>query len=277
MEESSKLSGLNAIQIPGVDTGRFEESFLEKTIQKRQSETGIDSLDAYLDFARKTEGEQKALERLLLNGYTEFFRNPLTFAVLEKIVLPSLIAERRALGKEVRIWSAACASGQEPYSLAMLLEENENSRNDSFRYRIIATDKSKSQIEHAKNGCYTLFSLGQVSMKRLSRWFDAELSGSGNNLYSIRSELKKNIDFSVFDLLDGHANVPPSSIFGNFDLVFCANLLFYYKPAYREIILNKITSSMTTNGLLIAGETERELLKQRGFTEIFHKAGIFRY
>ncbi len=276
MENSIKLSGQKAFHKLGIDAGMFEDSFVEASFQKRLSENSLTSIDDYIQFALNNKDELQVLKGLLQNSYSEFFRNPLTFSVLEKIVFPPLIADKRSKGKEIRIWSAACAAGQEPYSLAILLEENENMKKDAVRYRIFATDKSKSQIEHAKLGCYTSFSLDQVSLKRISSWFDSENRRSGNDNYCIKNELKRNIEFSVFDLLEEHSTVPPSSIFGNFDLVFCANLLFYYKPAYREIILNKITKSLATNGLIVAGETERELLKQQGFTEIFYQSGIFR-
>lgn len=265
------------LQALGIDIRMFEESFVENMLRKRMVETKCLTPDDYMGYLKENQNECGAFEMLLQNSYSEFFRNPLTFAVLEKIVFPTLLAEKRLRGKELRIWSVACASGQEAYSLAMLLEESKNSRLEPVRYRIFASDKSKIQIEHARQGSFSTFNLGQVSMKRLSNWFEVENHYSGNARYIIRGKLRENIDFSVFDLLEEHASVPPSSIFGDFDLVFCANLLFYYKPVFREIILNKIARSMAPGGLLVVGESERELLKQQGFTEIFYQSGIFRF
>lgn len=276
MDETLK-TGILA-KIPSLETyaGQLEDSFVESCLQKRLAETGTNSVEAYLGYIYENRNEIHTLEKMLLNGYSAFFRNPLTFSVLEKIVLPSLIADKISHMKELRIWSTACASGQEPYSMAMLLEENENISNESFRYRIFASDKSKSQIKLAQLGCYSAYSLGQVSMQRLSMWFEKDPAGSSHNVYHIDNKLKKNIDFSVFDLLDPNISVPPSSIYGHFDMIFCTNLLFYYKPFYRQQIIEKTLNAMTSNGLLIVGEAERDLLKQNGLTEIFYRSAIFR-
>jgi len=270
-------NGIKELQAKGIDAGQYEESFVENILRKRMVETKCLRPDDYFGFLNENQNEFRAFEMLLQNSYSEFFRNTLTFAVLEKIVFPSLVAEKRRRGTELRIWSAACASGQEPYSLVILLEVIECGRFEPFRYRIFASDKSKIQIEHAQKGRFSKFNLGQVSMKRLSKWFEVEIPFSDNTHHIIRGKLREKIDFSVFDLLEEHVNVPPSSIFGDFDLVLCANLLSYYKPAFCEIILNKLARSMAPGGLLVVGESERELLKQQGFTEIFYKSELFRF
>ena len=90
-------------------------------------------------------------------------------------------------------------------------------------------------------------------MKRAKQWFRKHYE-----TYSVVKKLKKNIDFSVFDLFDDHLSCPPESIFGDFDIVFCANLLFYYKPEFRKIILEKTCNSLAKGGYLITGESERE-------------------
>lgn len=275
MAEVTEYYVKEACGILGINAVRHEVSFVKKMLQKRMAKTNCLSIEAYLEFLHNNKVEEQALESLLQNSYSEFFRNPLTYSVLEKIVFPSLLVEKRQKGKELRIWSAACASGQEPYSIAMLLEESECRKDVPVRYRIFATDKSKVQIKKAEHGMFSTLGVGHLSMKRLLRWFDGKLSDNRERHYVIKNEIKRNIDFSVFDLFEAHANVPPSSIFGDFDLVFCTNLLFYYKPAYQKIIIDRIANSMTSNGLLIVGESERELLKQQGFTEIFYQSGIF--
>jgi chemotaxis protein methyltransferase CheR len=114
----------------------------------------------------------------------------------------------------------------------MLLEECKNGDKEKFSYRIFATDQCEKQLKEAQNGKYSLDDLDQVSMKRVRKWFTKK-----SDSYYVKPALKMNIYFSQFDLFDESLNSPSASIFGDFDLVICANLLFYYKPEYRETIL----------------------------------------
>lgn len=264
------------LQKYGIETTRFENSFLRNILQQRMVELNLVDADSYLDYLKMKASEIEILRLLLNNSYSEFFRDPLSYAVLEKLVLPALIAEKKQQGKELRIWSVACASGQEPCSLAMLIEENTPPTEKNTRYRIFATDKSELQIEQAVKGQYTSMTLGKVSLMRLNKWFDKTQGQDDDAQYVVKSSLKRNIDFSVFDLIANHAGAPPASIYGSFDLVVCANFLFYYKPYWRKLILEKVIHAITPNGLIMVGEAERELLNQQGVTEVFYRSGIFR-
>jgi chemotaxis methyl-accepting protein methylase len=110
-----------------------------------------------------------------------------------------------------------------------------------------------------------------VRQKQLEKWFVQ----TGNS-WSVIPELKKHIKFSVFDLLSKQYSSPPESIYGDFDLVLCANVLFYYKPEAQKIIMDKIRESLADDGLLITGEAEREILKTGKFKEVFPQSAIFR-
>ena len=173
--------------------------------------------------------------------------------------------------KEIRIWSSACAAGQETYSVAMLLHESLSNANEAINFRIFATDFSHEQIQLAQTGEYAEAALNNINLWRLNQWFVKQ-----GNVYAISEVLKQNIDFSVFDLFDTNFSCPPASIFGNFDIVFCANLLFYYSPEFRASIIEKVNNSLADNGLLITSETEREMLIQAGFKEVYPQSAIFR-
>lgn len=205
-------------------------------------------------------------------SYSEFFRNTLTFAVLEKIVLPSIILKKkRANQKVIRIWSSACAAGQEPFSLAMILEELQIGSSEEITYRIFATDQCESLVNEARKGQFSADALNNLSFKRVKQWFT-----KNGNTYSIKPELKKNIEFSVYNLLDEQLRCPPASIFGDFDMVLCANLLFYYKKESIKIILEKVGSSLANGGYLITGQTERKNLVDYKYHEVFLQSAIFR-
>ena len=253
-----------------VDLLKYDESFVVKSVRHRMDETICKALDEYFELIAKSLDETNRFIESLQISYSEFFRNPLTFSVLEKIILPTLIQKRKNETSELRIWSSACAKGQEPYSLAIIMEEILRLRHEKPKYRIFATDQSQVQINAAQLGEYSSGELNNLTLDRVSHFFDT----LGNNHF-IKAELKRNIDFSVFDLFDKKFSSPPSSIFGGFDIVFCANLLFYYKNAERKKIIEKVGNSLVDNGFLVTGETEREILVTHGFKEVYAHSGIF--
>ncbi len=254
-----------------LDISLLDESFVNKTLSQRMESTGCLDIVEYGRFVSENEKEATLVAGLLQISYSEFFRNPLSFAVLDSLVVPELIFRKKTTkSKEIRIWSAACASGQEPYSLAMILEQHKGN-NEHSSYRIFGTDKDETQINKAQMGIYSKESVGNLTQKRLLQWFIQSA-----NSYSVSPELKKHIKFSVFDLLTNQCSSPPESIYGDFDLVMCANVLFYYKPAYRNKIINKLRDSLAADGLLITGEAERELLLSNNFKELYPQSAIFR-
>lgn len=259
------------LQSQGIDISKYDVSFLNKSLQKRITETHCTTAEEYYTFLEQNKNEGEIFQKLLHNNYSEFFRNPLTFSLLERIILPSLILKKKnTKNKEIRIWSAACAAGQEAYSLAMLLEELKNGNVNNYNYRIFATDQCESQINEARKGIYSAAELNSLNMKRVKQWFTKNADS-----FTIKPELKENIDFSVFDLLSEQLSAPPASIFGDFDLVICANLLFYYKPEYRKIILEKATNCLANGGFIAVGEAERDILIKDNYIEAFPQSAIF--
>jgi len=259
------------IQTYGIDISKYDDLFLQKSLEKRMVDTGCGSLAEYCEFLEHSPGESASLVDAIQICYSEFFRNQLTFAVLERIILPSIVLKKKKTrSKEIRIWSAACAGGQEAYSLAMLLEELRKGEPDPFTYRIFATDQSEFQVIEAKKGHYTAAALNNVSLRRTAEWFNRK-----GDVYSVKPELKKHIDFSVFDLFNTELCCPPECIFGDFDLIFCANFLFYYKNEFQKRVLKKARSSLACDGYLVTGEAERDILMKRNFHEVYSQSAIF--
>jgi len=259
-------------RLNGVDISLYDDSFLNRSLQRRAEETHCETMDRYGTLLEKSSAERERFMDSLQIHYSEFFRNPLTFAVLEHIVLPEIV--RQKIGtkqKEIRIWSAACAGGQEAYSLAILLEEMKSYCSEKFTYRIFATDQSELQIHSAQEGRYSASALNNLNFKRVGQWFTKQ-----GEAYTVKRDLKEHIDFSQFDLFDDNLSSPAESIFGDFDIIICANLLFYYKKEFQEVILDKIKNSLASGGYLITGETEREIVKKNNFSEVFPQSAIFR-
>ncbi len=259
-------------EILNFDLTKLDPKFVNKLIKQRLNLHQCLVTDDYLSLLQHDTDESNLLFNSLSVNYTEFFRNSLTFSVFEHLIIPSLAQEiKKSNHHMVRVWSAACAGGQEAYSIAMLFEEFNRQNTEKLNYRIFATDQSAEQIKEAKSGRYKAYHLDHISQKRLHQWFIQE----GDN-FLVTSELKKNISFSTFDLLDSDASAPKESIFGDFDIVFCANLLFYYNLPSRNLILEKTVKGLQKKGYLITGETERDFYLKNGFSEVYLQSGIFK-
>jgi len=271
MEEKNKSITDFILQTQGIDLSKYENVFLDKSVQKRMDDTSCKSETDYHTYLKQSLIESEIFLNSLQISYTEFFRNSLTFSVLEKIIIPSIAMKSKSSSRNgIRIWSAACAGGQETYSLAMLLNESSNGHGEKINFRIFATDQSEIQIKEAQLGQYSESSLNCVNQKRTKQWFTKK-----GDTYYVKPELKENIDFSVFDLFSDQFSCPPTSIFGDFDIIFCANLLFYYNSESQKKIIKKARNCLSKNGYLITGETEREILIKSGFIEVYPQSAIF--
>lgn len=257
-------------ELYGQDLSRYDESFLAKSLASRYTATGSATVDDYCICLSEIPGEADALCCSLRITYSEFFRNSLSFALLEHMVLPTLIASSRRSG--LRIWSAGCAAGQEAYSLAILLHEAAIAREHPVPYRIVATDISTKELARAESGVYSAADVANVRLKQIEQAF--RLCG---NDYQVNQTIRDHIDFSVHDLLDPHVHSPPTGIYGDYDLVICSNLLFYYRKEIRQGILEKLDHSLAAGGYLVTGEAEREMAGQiPGLHPVCRPAAVFR-
>lgn len=259
------------LRVSGINIGLFRESFLLNAISHRISVLACKDSDTYCRILAESDCECNTLTSILFNNYSEFFRNPITWVILETFVLPLVFSNAiKRKKKEIRIWTAGCSAGQETYSIAILSEECKALFNNEVGYRIFATDQSPQQIRLAEQGSYRVESLHQITLKRLNRWF-----AKSEDVYTVRSELKNSVDFSVFDLVAQQETSPPSSIYGYFDIIFCSNLLMYYLSDAISAILNKFRNSIAENGVIVTDISEREILLSRGFMELYPQTAIF--
>ncbi|MCX6286146.1 MAG: hypothetical protein NTY96_03450 [Bacteroidetes bacterium] len=253
----------------GMDISMYEESFLVKSVKKRMTLLNLDNDASFTKLITKDENEAVAFLRSLNICYSEFFRNPLVFALLEQIVFPRLI-EEKPLNSEIRIWSAGCAGGQEPYSIAMVFDDLIRRKEKINRFRVFATDISEKALEGARKGVYNSADVQNISLRRISQYFTLK-----GETYTISKQLKDSIDFSEYNLLDPNSISPSASIFGDFDLIDCSNLLFYYKPDIRQVILGKLYHSLTPKGYLVTGDAEREIVAKHKFRPVASPAAVF--
>ena len=248
-----------------IDISAFDVSFLTKTINSRMNEVSVKEISDYRNYLTQNPSEPELLSKSLINSYSEFFRNPLTFVVLEQMIFPKIM-DRKTTGKsgELRIWSAGCASGQEPYSIAILAEDHRRTSKQNIPVRIFATDISPQELLSAGKGIYHLRTIQNTRICHINRYF----TNSGE-YYSINPAIRELVEFSLFDLLNSTEGAPPSSVYGDFDMIMCSNLLFYYNPDVQKKILTRLSKTLASGGYLITGECETALIKSfRGFTQV---------
>ena len=197
----------------GRDFSYYKRATILRRISRRMQVNGVHHLPEYLTFLRTHPGEIGALQQDMLVSVTNFFRDRETFAALEERI-PDLFAGK-GTGDAVRVWIAACATGEEAYSIAMLLCEHAATLDSPPSLQVFATDLDEDAIRKAREGLYPLTITADVSEDRLRRFFIKEQGG-----YRVRRELREITLFAVHDLLK-------DSPFSRLDLVSCRNLLIY--------------------------------------------------
>ena len=242
-------------QIHGIDISVYDENFLRKSIDRRWIETNTANFEEYVCYLEKDNREADALRDSLHISFSQFFRDPVTFAILEQRILPDIIASRRN-GSEIRVWSAGCANGQEAYSIAILLSDLAYAADMKLRFRIFATDISQEALTAGETGIYDESMILNVKTKHLNKYFTRQ-----SRMYAIIPELKQHVIFSAYDLLTLTTSNPPESIYGDYDLVLCSNVLIYYKHKVQQTIIEKLQKAMSPSGYLVTGETETGLVQ----------------
>ena len=259
-------------RVYGLDIAPYDESFLQKAINKRLAVTGLETGAAYVEYLAEHRAEADVLCCSLRVIYSEFFRNPLAFAVLEQVVLPGLVAEKKQSGGGIRVWSAGCAAGQEVWSVAMLLDELTGEEDRTVPYRIFASDLSKADMKKAFNGVYAADELKNVRLRHLEACFTKQ-----EEIYTVVPRIRSQVQFTSYDLLETNTTCPPVSIYGEFDLVLCSNVLLYYRHEMQKRILDKLRESLAPGGYLITGEAEKQIFADRagGFRAVAPPASVF--
>jgi len=236
----------------GFDFSGNRMSMLERRISKRLLSTEVSTYQEYFSLLHSNPDELDELLEVLTINVSNFFRDPLTWEILQKNILPILLEEKkRKKDNAIRIWSAGCASGEEPYSLAILLSELLEKEDLKLITHIFATDIDQYSMQNAKKALFTAEDVGNVKFGLLNKYFL-----QNNEQYALKAAIKDMVKFSNYDLLDKKSTSPPLSIYGNFDIIFCRNVLIYFNAEFQDRIFGKLYNSLNTNGYLILGEAE---------------------
>lgn len=227
----------------GIDFTDYKASTIHRRIFRRMLLRKIATAREYLELLRHDGAELSALHEDLLIHVTSFFREPETFDVLKNRMLPKLL-EGKAEGEPLRVWVPGCSTGEEAYSIAMVLSEYLAGRQPKIPVQIFATDVSDRSIEHARTGIYAGSTLVGVSPGRLQQFF-AKSNGSYRMVQSIRDMCT----FARQDLIQD----PP---FSRIDLISCRNVLIYLEPILQKRVVAAFHYALNRNGLLLLGKSE---------------------
>jgi chemotaxis protein methyltransferase CheR len=233
-------------QLCGINLSPGKEGLVKSRLMKRLRKLSLDSFDAYLEYLENDKSGQEltTMVDLLTTNKTNFFRENEHFKYLKSQVLPPLLSQQR----EIRIWSAGCSSGEEPYTTAIVLHESIPLMG-KYDVRILATDISTNILAKAKNGVYDQDTLQDIEPSLVKKYFSPHSSG-GEILYKVKDHLRSLIRFARLNLMESWPMKGP------FDVIFCRNVMIYFdKPTQRQLV-NRFHQMLRPGGFLFIGHSE---------------------
>ncbi|WP_420404629.1 CheR family methyltransferase [Nisaea sp.] len=238
---------------------------LETRLQPVARSHGLSSIEQIVSTLRSRRDERlvNSITDAMTTNESLFFRDRTPFEQFKTVVLPTLM-ETRAAKKQIRIWSAACSSGQEPYSLSMVLDEL-GSKLAGWRVEIIATDISSEMIARARAGVYSQFEVQRgLPVQLLVKYFQQD-----GDRWQLNEKIRRMVTFREFNLLQD-----PRAL-GNFDIVFCRNVLIYFDQDTKRQVLEGISRQMAPDGYLYLGGAETVISITDKFQPVKGQRGMY--
>ena len=226
----------------GIHFTPTNRSILESRLKERLREKGIATVRDYFAKISKDQGEMKSFLDSITTNLTRFFRNQAHFDAMEHFVIPELLKIKKTGGNNaIKIWSAGCSTGEEPYTIAMLLSEI---MPPGWKWDIIASDLSLKCLMSAKDGFYSDSRIVGIPDAYLKKYFDKVEGG-----YKVHADIKSKIRF------DYH-NLNNESGFKNMDIVFCRNVIIYFDEVAQNAVINRFWEAMASKSFLFIGHSE---------------------
>ena len=235
----------------GIFFSESKQYFLENRLNRRLQEVKLSSYREYLGLLQGAQGKEelKQLFNEITTNETSFWRNPPQIEAFQRIVLPEAAALAKARGaNRLRIWSAACSSGEEPFTLAMICREAKDTLLKGLSVEILATDISEKVLAQAREGNYGSYTLRNLTPVQVKQHFDA----LGPDSFQVKSELKQLITFRNFNLVD-YASY---RTLGAFDVIFCRNVLIYFDDAVKAKVIKGFHEALQPRSFLLVGHSE---------------------
>ncbi len=229
----------------GFQTENYTESFLKRRVDCRLRVLNLKSYAEYSKLLITTPAEKDPLLKELTIHVTNFFRDKEMYDVFFAQTIMELLKRKEGSGdKSIRVWSAGASTGEEAYSVAIMISEILGERLKDFNIRIIATDLDAPTIEKAKLGHYEEIQMKEVPEDYKKRYFDTE-----SDLFKVKDSIKKMIDFKVGDILNP---LKPKNI----DILFCRNTVIYFEKDVKEKLYSEFASCINSGGYFVMGKTE---------------------
>ncbi|WP_199253416.1 CheR family methyltransferase [Mycolicibacterium mengxianglii] len=246
----------------GFDFTGYKRASLMRRVRHRMDQVRLESFEDYLDALQASPDEFAALFNTILINVTDFFRDPDAWEYVRTEVVPTLLAQRGP-DDPVRVWSAGCASGQEPFSVAMMLAEMLSPEDFRRRVKIYATDIDDDALNDARAASYSAKAVESVPKELLHRHFD--LVGTR---YVLHKDLRRSVIFGRNDLVK---DAPISRV----DLLLCRNALMYFNAETQRNVLNRLNFALAPQGVLFLGHAEMLLSHTERFTPLNLKHRVF--
>lgn len=255
---------LNALkQRTGVDFSSYKENTLARRLERRMSLRGIEDPRDYAKTLRDEPSEATQLYRDMLIGVTRFFRDPEAVEQLRRTYIPQLL-ERFPEDEVIRVWTTGCSTGEEAYTLAILLQEALDARDDHRTFKLFATDIDQRALDFATRGRYPINAAIHVPQELLQIYFDLD-----GDAYRIKDHIRERMLFS-------RHNITYDPPFSRLHLVSCRNLLIYLKPDMQDLVLRTFAFALLPDALMWLGASESVANNQHLFTTLDNRWKIFR-
>jgi two-component system CheB/CheR fusion protein len=229
----------------GHDFSLYKQNTITRRVERRMAVHQIERIEEYVRLLQQDPAEVAALFRDLLIGVTNFFRDPVAFDAVREQVIPKLFAGKSP-GTMIRVWVPGCSTGEEAYSLAILLQEHLQAVKQSFKVQVFATDIDSQAVDQARAGVYPASIAADVSTERLAQFFTQEPDGSA---YRIHKAIRDMLIFSEQDAIKD----PP---FSRVDLISCRNLLIYMGVELQKKLISLFHYALNSGGFLFLGTSE---------------------
>ncbi|NEU31132.1 protein-glutamate O-methyltransferase CheR [bacterium LRH843] len=221
----------------GIDLALYKEAQMKRRLTSLKIKKGFNDFQSFYHAMTKDEKlYNEFLDRMTIN-VSEFFRNAKRWEVLEQKILPRLLSEN----KRLKLWSAACSSGEEPYTLAMIMKKFM----PFSQISILATDLDRGILERAKVGLYSESSLKEAPKEKVMNFFDKDPMG-----YRVKDEVKNTVHFK-------HQNLLADRFDSNYDLIICRNVMIYFTEEAKHELYHKFSRALRPGGVLFVGSTEQ--------------------
>jgi chemotaxis protein methyltransferase CheR len=246
-----------------LDVSQYKENYIKRRLAVRMRALQASNYEEYMKVLEKDSREHEILLDKLTINVTQFFRDPEVFVELENTILPEILSKQE---HNLKVWSAGCSTGEEPYSIAISIEETaERLGVKGLSYSVFATDLDQLVLHRAVEGKYEGRTMDNIAETRRKKYFSFD-----GRFYKVSDRIKQRVSFMKLNLMDHFKK-------DFFDIVFCRNVIIYFNRELQKTVLNHYYDALKDRGILYLGKTETMLLDLRDKFECINiKERIFR-